>query len=62
MIPTYFMQLDKFPINANGKVDKNALPVNFKKLSDDNRKIKEPSSESEKLLLSLFKIQSNCYQ
>lgn len=55
MIPTYFMQLDKFPINANGKVDKNALPVNFKKLSDDNRKIKEPSSESEKLLLSLFK-------
>ncbi|MDM5281497.1 amino acid adenylation domain-containing protein [Paenibacillus silvae] len=26
MIPSYFVQLDKFPINANGKVDRKELP------------------------------------
>lgn len=26
MIPTYFIQLDRFPISTNGKVDKKALP------------------------------------
>lgn len=27
MVPTYMMQLEKLPINYNGKVDKSALPV-----------------------------------
>ncbi len=27
MIPSYFIVLDKFPLNPNGKVDRNALPI-----------------------------------
>ncbi len=27
MIPAYFMQLEKFPLNANGKIDKKVLPL-----------------------------------
>ena len=54
MIPTYFIKLKKLPINPNGKVDKNALPDNFNNFID-TRSIKDPSSDEERLLLSLFK-------
>lgn len=54
MIPTYFIKLKKLPINQNGKVDKNALPSDFKDFMNTHN-IKEASSEEEILLLSLFK-------
>ena len=54
MIPTYFIELKKLPINANGKVDKNSLPNDFKTFID-TRLIKEPSTNEEQLLLTLFR-------
>ncbi len=54
MIPSYFMQLEKLPINTNGKVDKNSLPTNFKSNSS-NHKVKQPSNNDEEILLNIFK-------
>lgn len=54
MIPSYFIKLKKLPINPNGKIDKNALPNNFKSFFDTHN-FKEPSSDKESLLLSLFR-------
>lgn len=54
MIPTYFMQLEKLPINTNGKVDRKSLPTNFKS-NHIKGKIKQPTNENEKLLLDIFK-------
>ena len=54
MIPTYFVRLKKLPINPNGKVDKNALPNNFNSFINTHT-LKGPSTDEEKLLLSLFK-------
>lgn len=55
MIPTYFMQLKKLPINTNGKVDKNALPTNFEKVTTRETSIVEPQNETEELIASMFK-------
>lgn len=54
MIPTYFMQLDKLPINTNGKIDKNALPTNFS-IKKANAQIVKPTNKNEELLLNIFK-------
>ena len=55
MIPTYFMQLDKLPINANGKVEKKLLPVNFSKVEKQNSLLVAPKNETEEILLAIFK-------
>lgn len=55
MIPTYFMQLKKFPINTNGKVDRNALPTNFEKDTTPKSAIVAPQNETEELIASMFK-------
>ncbi|MCI9039033.1 MAG: amino acid adenylation domain-containing protein [Clostridia bacterium] len=55
MIPTYFMQLKKLPINTNGKVDKNALPTNFEKNTIRETSIIAPQNETEELIVSMFK-------
>lgn len=54
MIPTYFMQLEKLPINTNGKVDRKLLPTNFKAKHSKN-KIKQPTNENETILLNIYK-------
>lgn len=54
MLPTYFMQLEKLPLNTNGKIDKKALTTNFKIVKHSNNII-EPSNKEEEILLNIFK-------
>ncbi len=52
MIPKVMMQLDKFPLTPNGKIDKKALPEIEVKASNKVRK--EATNELEKQLVKLF--------
>ncbi len=53
MIPSHYIRIDEIPLNANGKVDKRALPkpgpASFA-LADDS-----PTDQNEKLLCDLFR-------
>lgn len=51
MIPAYFSQIDKIPLNANGKLDKRALPTDAQLLSQTYI---PPETENEELLCRLF--------
>lgn len=53
MIPSYFMQLEKLPINTNGKIDKNALPTTFK-TNEQKRNLTKPQNKTQELLLKVF--------
>ena len=45
MIPAYFTKIDKIPVNANGKMDRNALPK--PEIKNIERTYKEPTTEFE---------------
>lgn len=53
MLPVHMMQLDKLPINTNGKIDKHALPTNFKK-ELRNRTCQKPKNKTEEKLLTIY--------
>ena len=57
MIPTSIMQLDSFPMNVNGKVDKTRLPEPGK--TEVKREIKKASGELEEKILEMFKVALN---
>ncbi|KEK23219.1 non-ribosomal peptide synthetase [Bacillus gaemokensis] len=53
MIPAYFIRVENFPTNANGKLDKNALPepvIQFNQRKD----FTPPVSEGEKIMVSVW--------
>ncbi|MFE4428490.1 amino acid adenylation domain-containing protein [Peribacillus butanolivorans] len=52
MIPSFFIQVDKFPLNANGKIDSAILPVPDTRSSTD---LEVPKTNNEKVLLQIFK-------
>jgi amino acid adenylation domain-containing protein len=52
MVPAYFVTIEKLPLNANGKLDRRALPEPDLQLSTDN--FRAPESENEKLVCRLF--------
>ncbi len=53
MIPTYFIQLDKLPLTANGKVDRKALPEPDGSISTGAEYV-APESEIEEKLVSIW--------
>ena len=53
MIPTFIMQLDSFPMNVNGKVDKTKLPEPSKE--EVKKEVKIASGELEEQILEMFK-------
>ena len=53
MIPTYIMQLDKLPLNINGKVDRKLIPIPSKINSSDN--IVKARNNIDKTILNILK-------
>lgn len=53
MVPSFFVQMVKLPINRNGKVDRRALPAPEIKFRDVGGKIM-PSSEKEKRIAAVW--------
>ncbi len=53
MIPKFMMQIDKFPLTPNGKIDKKALPEG--EVATKDRVIKEASTDLEKKLVAIYK-------
>lgn len=53
MIPSYFFGIDAVPLNANGKVDKKALPL--PEVKNERAPYSTPKSEVEKKLCSAYK-------
>jgi amino acid adenylation domain-containing protein len=55
MIPQHFVKMESFPITANGKIDRDALPspTNVNTLS--SKKIIEPRSDIERKMVNIWK-------
>lgn len=53
MIPSYFIQLDKLPLNSNGKVDRNALPEPGGFI-DTGKEYEAPQGEAEEKLAAIW--------
>ncbi len=55
MVPSYFIKVEEFPLNANGKIDRKLLP-NPEELSIKNeREYTAPQNETEKKLINIWK-------
>jgi amino acid adenylation domain-containing protein len=52
MLPTYFVNLDRLPLNTNGKLDRRALPE--PSLDSNSVSFREPRTEQEKFICTLF--------
>jgi amino acid adenylation domain-containing protein len=55
MIPAYFIQLEAFPLNSNGKIDRKALPQPDSSLLQAAVTFLEPSSTNEKHLATIWR-------
>jgi len=54
MIPSVFMVLEKLPLNANGKLDRKALPVPTRSGMGFGKTFVEPVSDTEKTLAGIW--------
>ena len=52
MVPSYFIKIDKMPLNANGKIDKKLLPE--PKNLKQNKEIIKPRNLTDKFLIDLL--------
>lgn len=53
MIPAIWVVMDKMPLNANGKIDRNAMP-DFEDAALHKKNILEPATATEKLLADIW--------
>jgi amino acid adenylation domain-containing protein/thioester reductase-like protein len=53
MIPSKLIQMNEFPLNVNGKIDKNRLPQIVDE-KEEKKNIMQPKNKKEKMLLSIF--------
>jgi len=53
MVPAIWMEVDKMPLNANGKIDRNALPE-FSDTLLQKRQVLQPNTATEKILTSIW--------
>ena len=54
MVPTAIVLVDSFPINANGKIDQQALPDPQLSALTDNSELVEPRNEFERILCQVW--------
>ena len=54
MVPSYIIPLDRLPLNANGKLDSNALPDPFTFVSDPKREYIAPRTVEETVLQQVW--------
>ena len=54
MVPSAFVLMEKFPLTANGKLDRKALPIPTGKSAQPVREFTPPSTETEKLLAAMW--------
>ena len=60
MIPSHFIELDKLPINTNGKVDKKLLPMPNTVDMHSTKNIVHPRNNVDKYLLDILQKILNC--
>lgn len=54
MVPSFFIELERIPLNTNGKVDRNALPMPDITTGLQNNYI-EPRNKTEQILVNIWK-------
>jgi aspartate racemase len=54
MVPSHFVFLDQFPLNTNGKVDRDALPEPDRTRFDGGEGFVAPRTETEKILAGIW--------
>ncbi|MCB8753035.1 non-ribosomal peptide synthetase [Planktothrix agardhii] len=54
MVPAFFILLDAFPLTANGKIDRRALPQPAQELENETARNITPGTETERILAEIW--------